>query len=252
MNALITGTTSGIGYELAKLFAKDGFDLILVSRNKVKLENQKQELEQTYGIQVTTYALDLSQVNAARLLKNEIKEPIHALVNNAGFMEYGDFVESDPVKQREMIQLQNLFLTVMTQYYLPDMVKYQYGYILNVASMAAFVGLPKASVYGAVKAYILSFTKGIHSECKHRKVKISALCPGATHTLFAKKSDAEDTNLFTGYVMDASQVAAIAYRGLQKNKVIIIPGLYNKVGHFLTKCMPYALVDKVVTKIMRK
>lgn len=252
MNALITGTTSGIGYELAKLFASDGYNLILVSRSKLKLEQQKAELEQAYNIQVQIYALDLSQPNAAKLLYNEIKDPVDALVNNAGFMEYGTFVHSDLQKQMEMIQLQNNFLTELCHYYVPEMVKHQYGSVLNVASMASFVGLENAAVYGAVKAYILSFTKGLHNECKPYKVKISALCPGATRTLFASKSDAEDTHLFTMHVMEAQSVAKTAYRGLKKNKMVIIPGVYNKLGYICTKILPNAFINKAVSYIMAR
>jgi len=250
--ALITGTTSGLGYEFAKLFAKDHYDLVLVSRNIDKLQKQKESLEKEYGIKVSIYAFDLATSGVAKTVYKVVNEKIDVLVNNAGFYEHGNFHESNLEKELEMVELHNVFLTALTGYYVQDMVKNKKGKILNVASSAAFAALPYGAVYGASKAYILSFSKALHIELKRHGISISALCPGATETEFAKKSNIESTPLFTGVVMKADKVAAIGYRGLMKNKNIIVPGWYTKGMYISSKVTPVIIVNKILLWMMRK
>jgi len=250
--ALITGTTSGLGYEFAKLFAKDHYDLVLVSRNMEKLKKQKEELQQAYGIKVSIYAFDLSVIGVAQTLYNVVNEQIDVLVNNAGFYEYGNFHEANLTKELEMVQLHNLFLTELSGYYIQDMVKRKSGKILNVASVAAFAALPYGAVYGATKAYILAFSKALHVELKRYGISVSALCPPATATQFALKANIESTPLFKGIVMEADVVAKIGYEGLMRNKNVILPGILSKGMYLSSKVVPTSLVNQVLLKIMKK
>lgn len=250
--ALITGTTSGIGYELAKYFAAKHIDLVLVSRNDAKLQAQKQELEAKYGIDVTTYAYDLSKPEAAKIVFHVVNKEIDILVNNAGFLEYGKFYEKPLDKELEMVQLHVSFLTELCGLYLPQMIARGSGHILNVASMAAFVSMPSWAVYNATKAYVLSFSKALHSEVKAYGVSVSALCPGATKTQFAKKANIENSPVFKGFVMDAKQVASIAYEGIMKHKKVIIPGIYNKLTYASIRLAPSILIDKVLEMMDKK
>lgn len=249
---LITGTTSGIGYELARVFARKQFNLVLVSRNITKLKAQKRALEDAYQSKVSIYALDLTTEDAAQKVYDQVEEAIDILVNNAGFYEYGNFHEECLDKELEMVQLHNLFLTQLTGLYVRDMVMRGNGKILNVASIAAFSALPYGAVYGATKAYVLSFSKALHVELKQHGIAVSALCPGATNTEFAHKADIESTPLFTGVVMEAKTVAEAAYAGLMKHKMIIIPGTYNRVLYGLTKITPLRLTHAILKKMMRK
>ncbi|MDF9825484.1 short-subunit dehydrogenase [Breznakia sp. PF5-3] len=249
---LITGTTSGIGYELAKIFAQQKQHLILVSRNQEKLEKQKQELEKNYDIKVSIYAFDLALPLAAKQVYEVVKEDVDILINNAGFYEYGKFHEENLEKEMEMIQLHNMFLTELTGLYVKAMVKRRSGKILNIASAAAFAALPYGAVYGATKAYVLSYSKALHLELKPYGVTVCSLCPGATQTEFARKSDIESTPLFTRFVMNAEDVAKVAYKGLMKNKNIIIPGVYNKLLYVGSKLTPVSLINWVLLKMMKK
>lgn len=250
--ALITGTTSGLGYEFARLFAQDNYNLVLVSRNIEKLKKQKEKLEKEFSIHVSVYAFDLSKPNVAKEVFETVNEQIDILVNNAGFYEYGNFHESNLGKELEMVELHNTFLTALTGYYVQGMVQRKQGKILNIASAAAFVALPYGAVYGATKSYVLSFSKALHVELKQHGVSVSALCPGATETEFAKKSDIESTPLFNGVVMKADKVAAIGYRGLMKHKTMIVPGWYTKGMYVSSKIAPVAFVNKMLVWMMRK
>ncbi len=253
---LITGPTSGIGYELAKLFAKDGYGLILVARGGDRLAPLKAELEKTYGVFVKTIEKDLSESNAPQEVFQELKTDTHSielLVNNAGFGNYGTFDQTDLETELRMIQLNIASLTHLTKLFLKGMIKNKWGRILNVASTASFQPGPLMAVYYASKAYVLSFSEALANELKGTGVTITALCPGPTRTGFQKRADIEGTRLVSGgLIMDAKRVAEEGYRGLMRGKTVVIPGLKNKAIAFSVRLTPRNLVTKIVRAIQER
>lgn len=255
MTVLITGTTSGIGYELSKLFANDGFNLVLVSRDNERLRTQKEDLKRIYGVDIYTIAKDLSEVRASEDVFLEVKNQgihIDILVNNAGFNESGSFQNTDIEKELRMIQVHITSLTHFTKLFLPGMIKNKYGKILNLGSTGSFAPCPFDAVYAATKAYVLSFSNAIRAELVGTGVTVSTLCPGATNTLFAKKANIQDTLLFKKFVMDPQKVASIAYHKFMNNKKVIITGLYNKMLVFSMFFIPDKILEKISMKLLAR
>ena len=250
---LITGPTSGIGYELAKCFARDGYGLVLVARSGDRLSLLKDEFEKKYGVFVKTIEKDLSKPDAPKEIFQELKKdahPIDILVNNAGFGNYGTFYNTDLQAELQMIQLNMTSLTHLTKLFLTDMVKNTWGRILNVASTAAFQPGPLMAVYYASKAYVLSFSEALASELEGTGVTVTALCPGPTRTDFQKRAEIEGTRLVNGgLMMDSVIVAKEGYLGLMKGKTVVIPGFKNKAIAFLVRFTPRNLVTKIVRRI---
>ena len=254
--ALVTGASAGIGYELARLFALGGYDLVLVSRDKAKLEEVAAELEATYDITGVALSKDLTVPVAPEEILQELQRhsiDIDVLVNNAGFGTHGPFHESDMEKELSMIRLNVNALAHLTRLFLPQMVDRGSGKILNVTSTAAFQPGPLMAVYYATKAFVLSFSEAIASELKGTGVTVTALCPGPTRTGFQKRAGAEHTRLAgAGLMMEASTVAKTGYRGLMKNKRVVIPGLKNRLLAALSaRFFPRGVVLKVVTVLNR-
>jgi uncharacterized protein len=252
---LITGTTCGIGYALAEIFAKNKFDIVLVSRNEEKLKKQKEYLSKNYSIKVHAFTKELSEVSAAeeifKFTKNNNLQ-IDILINNAGFNESGTFYETDIVKEINMINVHVLTLTHLTKLFLYEMIKNKSGKILNLASTGAFAPCPLDAVYCATKAYVYNFSKAVNSELKGSGVSVSAVCPGATKTEFAGKADMENTMLFKNFVMPPEKVAETAYKKLMSNKAEIIPGLYNKVLVIFMRLTPYFILNKLSILLLKK
>lgn len=244
---LITGASTGIGYELTRLFAKNGYNLVVVARNKEKLNELKKELSEKYRIKVMVVIKDLSQPTEANELYKEVSAAgieIDILVNNAAIGNGGLFHQTDIDKDVEMIGLNITLLTTLTKLFLDKMIMKRSGRILNVASTGAYLPGPCIAVYYATKAYVLSFSEAITSELKDYGISVSTLCPGATATEFAKRAGKQDFK----NAMAAKQVAKIAYNGLMKNKRIIIPGEANKIGVMLSKIIPRAISANIIGK----
>lgn len=239
---LITGASSGIGYELSKIFAMNGYDLVLVSRTKSELEILAEELADKNNIQAKAIPKDLSKNTAAQELYDEIVSSgveISVLVNNAGFALNGNFVDLSTEGQLDQLQLNISSLTILCKLFGKDMAKRGDGKILNVASIAAFQAGPFMSTYYASKAYVLSFSEGINNELKKFGVQVSVLCPGPTHTKFGERAKMKNAKILNGpWVMNAKDVAEIAYSGLMKRKRIIIPGYINNFLAFSTRLIP--------------
>ena len=251
---LITGASSGIGEELAKLYAEQGDDLFLVARDSEKLQNLKTELEEKHGITCDFLSLDLSELGAAKKVYEQAtkdKNQIGTLVNNAGFGDYGDFDEQSWKKLESMMLLNMVTLTHLTHLVLPSMKSSNYGRILNVASVAAFLPGPCMAVYYATKAYVLSFSQGISEELSDTNVSVTALCPGPTATNFGKEADAENSKLFknTEKLMTAREVAVFGADALANKKTVAIPGAKNK---FLTQVVPKILPRSAQAKAVRR
>lgn len=225
---LITGASSGIGYALAKVFAHHKYNLILVSRNAEKLNELASMLKIKYDIRVDVIAEDLSKAGAASRVFERVmnmKLTVDVLVNNAGAGVVGFFHETELNRDTEMIQLNIGTLTEMTKLFSREMLKRGKGKILNVGSTGSFAPGPFIAVYYATKAYVLSFSRAISKELKPYGVTVTALCPGAVRTNFCKTAGKRD---MPG-AMEASVVAEAAYKGLLKNKKVVIPGILNKI-----------------------
>ena len=251
---LITGASSGIGYEFAKIYAKKGYNLVITARRKNNLDRIKQELESfDTAICVDIIVLDLSKQNSAKELYEVVKQRgilIDTLINNAGFGVYGNFIETDIEKEIDMIELNIKSLVVLTKLFLKDMVSRNNGTIINVASTAAFQPGPLMSVYYASKSFVLSFTEAIRNEVRDTNVNISVLCPGPTDTEFEKSASLEESSLFTKLkVMKPEKVAIIGYKGINRNKSVIIPGILNNILITFNKIIPRALVINFVRKL---
>src|SRR5580658_11232472 len=214
---LITGASGGIGYELAKLFARDHHNLVLVARSADKLAQVATEL-QTHGVTVKTIALDLTTPPAPSFLFDQLQREgiaIDILVNNAGFGIYGEFAEMPEAEILGQIDLNIRALTELTRLFLPPMIARHNGRIMNVASTAGFQPGPLMAVYYATKAYVLSFSEAIANELRGSGVTVTCFCPGATHTGFARRAGMEKSRLFQKLgATSAEKVAEDGYRAV--------------------------------------
>jgi len=254
--ALITGASGGIGYEFAKLFAKDKYNLVLVARSQKKLSEISGEFQNKFGISVKIIAKDLSVQNAPEEVFSELQGAgikVDVLINNAGFATYGFFAETDLEEQLQMIQLNVVALTHLTKLFLKEMVQQKDGKILNVASTAAFQPGPLMAVYYATKAYVLSFSEAIANELEGSGVTVTALCPGATESGFQARANMEESKLFSGQkIMDAATVAQIGYRGLMKGQRVVVPGLKNQILSLSVRFIPRNLVTKIARSMQER
>ncbi len=254
--ALITGASSGIGMELARVHASKGGDLVLVARNKAKLDELKSELEAQYKVSVYTIGKDLSAINSAQEVYNETTRQniqIDYLINNAGFGDFGMFVETDWNKEHQMINLNITTLTQFTKLYLQDMVKRRNGKIMNVASTAAFQPGPTMAVYFATKAFVLSFSEAINNEVSDKGVTVTTLCPGATESGFMDAAAMKESSLFKGKKLPSSkEVAAYGYAAMMKGKTVAIHGLMNYIMANSVRFVPRAWVVLISRKLMEK
>src|SRR5271163_3897825 len=224
--ALITGASFGIGLELARIFAREGYNLVLVARTADKLRQLASELEKAHGTRSLILAVDLSEPGAAAYVLDQTTRAgidVDVLVNNAGFGQYGPFAENDLEECLRQIQLNITTLTHLTRLYLPEMIKRASsekttGRILNVASTAAFQAGPLMAVYYATKAYVLHFSEAIANELEGTGVTVTCLCPGPTSTEFQKRAKLEGIRLTKFGTMDAHTVAEDGYRVLIAGK----------------------------------
>lgn len=245
---LITGATTGIGYELAKLYAKDGYNLLLIARNIDNLEKVRDEVS-LYNINVDILAVDLAVDNSCEKVFNFVDEKnltVDILINNAGVGSFGYLSETEMKKELSLIDLNIKSLTEMTKHFLPRMIESDYGSIINVSSTAAFCAGPKMAVYYASKAYVLSFTEALYEEVKGTNIKVSCLCPGAVDTGFQNKAGIKKSKSAKNNLMSVSKVANLAYRDFNKGKLIIIPGAKNKVLVIMNKFMPRFISRRVI------
>jgi short-subunit dehydrogenase len=253
--ALITGATSGIGYELTKLFARDGFDLAIVARDTSRLDKIADELRRNANVAVTVIPKDLSQATAAEEIYRDLQSKgieIDILVNNAGFNVYGPFGETNTRKELQMMQVHMVTLTHLTKLFLPGMLKRKFGKILNLASTASFTPGPGNAVYCATKAYVLSFSEAIAEELRGTGVSVTALCPGPTKTEFAERADMADTKIFRGRLSSAAEVARAGYRALMRGRTTVVVGRNNKLLVFSLRFSPRSLVAKIAKSILSR
>jgi uncharacterized protein len=253
--ALITGASGGIGYELALLFARDGYDCILVARSQDKLKALAERLESEHRVKTLVLAKDLSKASAVDEIYEEVTAAsmhVDVLVNNAGFPVFGPFNETDLQVELEMLQVNVIALTALTKLFLKAMVERRAGRILNLASTAAFLPGPLMAVYYASKAYVLSFSQALSNELRGTGVTVTALSPGPTRTGFQKRGVMEDSRLVQGQIADAASVALAGYRGLMAGKTIVIPGFSNKMIPWVVRLSPRGVVTRVVRRMQER
>jgi short-subunit dehydrogenase len=252
---LITGASGGIGYEFAKLFARDHHHLVLVARGADKLAQIATEL-QAHGVTVKTIALDLAAPPAPRFLFDQLQREgviVDILINNAGFGTFGEFAQIPEDEILGQIDLNIRALTELTRLFLPAMVKCRSGRIMNVASTAAFQPGPLMAVYYATKAYVLSFSEAIANELRHSGVTVTCFCPGATHTDFAKRAGMENSRLFKQFgAMSAEKVALEGYRAVMEGRTLAISGVHNWVVAQSNRFAPRKMVTAVSRWVAEK
>jgi hypothetical protein len=237
--ALITGASTGIGRELAFIAADNGYDPVLVARTAGALETVATEIQRKTSRKVHVFPVDLSEPNAARTLIDVITNAevtVDVLINNAGFGLVGKLWELPDDQQMQMVQLNIGALTQLTRLCLPGMVERRNGYILNLASTAAFQPGPLMAVYYASKAYVLSFSEAVHNEVKEYGVKVCCLCPGPTLTEFMNRAGMTNAKLFqSGGVMGAAEVAQTGWDAMRAGRSLVVPGALNATMAFLTR-----------------
>ena len=250
--ALITGASSGIGLELAHLFARDGYRLVLVARSRGALRELGDDLQSRYSVTVRISPKDLAHPAAPTELYQELQEAgivLDVLVNNAGFGGGGAFLSTDWTNEAEMMQVNMVALTHLTKLFLPQ-IRAREGKLLNVASTAAFQPGPFMAVYYASKAYVLHFTEALAEELRGTGVTVTCLCPGPVKTNFQKRAHLGDTKLATSpLLVDVREVARVAYEGMKQGKRVVIPGWKNRFGVQMLRLSPREMVTKVVRKV---
>ncbi len=250
--ALVTGATSGIGYELAKLFAQNGYNIIAVARTQKDLQKVATEFS-SYGVNVEMIAKDLFEENAATELYNEVKSrgiEVEVLVNDAGQGVYGLFADTDLEDQVRIIHLNVVSLTRLTYHFLRDMKARNSGKILQVASVVSELPAPYQAVYGGTKAYVLNFTEALINEVKDTNITITALQPGATDTDFFNKAGAQDSKIVQdkSKLADPAKVAKDGYDALMKGDDKVVSGFKNKAQIAMANITPDTMLANQMEK----
>ena len=253
--ALITGASSGIGYEFARLFSENGNNLVLVALGKERLLEIKKEITEKTGVSVCIIEKDLTVAGAAEDVFNEVTGQgisIDYLINNAGIGDFGHFSECNWAKQEKMILLNIMAVAHLTRLFLPELIKKCGGRILNVASTSAFQPGPTMSVYFASKAFVLSFSEAIANELKDKGITVTALCPGSTETNFHAVVMGDASLLKQRKKSSPAEVAAFGYESMMKGKTVAIPGFKNKFMSFAIRFLPRSVVTNAARRIQEK
>lgn len=254
--ALITGASSGIGYEFAKIFAREHYNLILSARSEDKLLQLKKEILEKYNVDIIIIPKDLSNPNEADELYWEIKKKnlsVDILINNAGFGTYGKFTQANLTKEIEMINLNIVSLVKLTYLFLQEMKLNGKGNIINVASTAAFQPGPLMSVYYATKSFVLSFSEAIANELKGSGIKVTALCPGPTESGFQAAAKITQSKLVKGRRLPSSkEVAEYGFDVMRSGKIVAVHGVINRIMTKLVKFLPRKLIVSIVRFIQEE
>jgi uncharacterized protein len=252
--ALVTGSSSGIGLELAKILAKNGYDLLLCARSEKKLQEIAQNLKNQHGAIVDVVSMDLSLPGSAKALYQTVKDKsdkIDILINNAGFGLNGSFSDLALEKWQEMMYLNVVTLMELSYYFANDMkARYCDGRIMNISSVAAFQSCPWFAVYGASKAFVLSFSEALRYELAPHGISVTAVCPGATATPFHQIANSE--NIALNFRFDkVEDVAQTAYSAMMARKGTVVTGFMNKPLPFFVRLAPRALVASIAGNLAK-
>lgn len=253
--ALVTGASQGIGLELARCFAKDHINLVLVARSADRLQALAEAWQAEHGIQVRAIAADLTQENAADRLHQQLQDAgirVTYLVNNAGVGLYGRYPATSMQAEHQMIVLNCLALTRLTKLFLPDMLEQKHGRILNLASTAAFQPGPYQAVYFATKAYVLSYSEAIAEDLSGSGVTVTALCPGLTASGFVERAGMGQSGFAQrSAIASAEAVAAKGYRAMHAGRRVVVPGVLNWILTQTPRLTPRWMVTSIVAAMMR-
>jgi len=248
--ALITGASSGIGWEYAKVFAEEGYDVIITARRIERLNDLKQKLEEKYDVQVHSIAADLTQVEVPEGIIKDIHAKnlvIDVLVNNAGFGDGGFFKDSDLQHMTDMVQVNITALMQLTHLILPSMIKRGHGRIINISSMAGFVPGPMNSVYYASKAFVLSFSEALANELKGTGVFVTCQCPGPVKSEFQSVAyDQEKEKTLSQNIPTAGETARFGFNAMKRNKLIAITGWFNHLVPIMVRILPRFMIRNMV------
>jgi len=250
--ALITGASAGIGAELARVFAANKHDLVLVARRRDALEALAGQLEGKHGISATVIVDDLGDPEAPERIFAAVRAAridVDVLVNNAGFGLGGEFSETPIEREMTMVQVNVTALMQLTKLFVASMLQRRRGYVLNVASTAAFFPGPMMSVYYATKAFVLSFSQALAEELSSSGIVVSCLCPGPTETEFASIAQVSKAKLFDGNIADAREVAEFGYRAMMAGERVAIQGARNKLLVQAQRFVPRSLIARAVKKL---
>lgn len=252
--ALITGASGGIGLELARLFAKDGYNLVLAARSADLLERNAAGLAKEFRVSALAIACDLTRAGAGTELVKTLDGrgiAIDVLVNNAGYGVAGPFTDNDLSEQLGMVDLNMRALVELTALLWPRIASSGQGGVLNVASLGAFAPGPFMAVYCATKAFVLSFTEALWDEARGTKVHVTCLCPGPTATGFSARSRTETTRMFRSGVLSSRRVARVGYRAFRHNRRTVVVGIVNSLMAWSTGFSPRGLVLRLSRRIIQ-
>lgn len=250
--ALITGASSGIGREFAKLLAKDGYNLVIVARGREALEKVREQIQEHHDVNIKIFDKDLSKLENINFIHDELKRQkcdIDILVNGAGFGDYGKFQDMPWERELGMMGVNMVAVVYLTKLFLPGMIARGNGKILNIASTAAFQPGPLMAVYYATKAFVLHFSEAIGNELRGTGVTVTTLCPGPTATHFQSVAGIKNSRFIRNKLPSASEVAKFGYRALSKGKTTVIYGYYNRLLIFFARFLPRRFVIKIMRYI---
>lgn len=254
--ALITGASSGFGVEFARLFARDGFDLVLVARSGPKMQALADELQAAHAITATVIAKDLSPAGACAELVADLRErgiKVDALVNNAGFAQYGPFAQADHGELDQMLSVNVVALTDLTRALLPGMVERHRGRIVNLGSIGSFTPAPMTAAYAATKAYVLSLSLALTEELKGTGVTVTALCPGPSETGFQARAEMADSKLIAGRKLDpAEKVVRAGYAAMNRGRPYVVTGTTSKMFAFASRFLPRTASARIAGNSQQK
>ena len=253
--ALITGASSGIGAALSHCFAADSYDVILAARGVAKMEALGTELSQKHAVKVEVIGVDLEVADGAHRLFGEVKRhglTLDALVNNAGYAIYQEFKDCDLDAELKLMQINMATLVALTRLFLPDLLARKGG-VLNVASLAAFQPGPMWAVYGATKAFVLSFSEALAEELSHDGVTVTALCPGITASGFEDRAGAQNSALVKGKRLPtADDVARVGYAAFRQGRRVVVPGVINRILEESVRFAPRRVASAVAAWMLRR
>lgn len=247
---LITGASSGIGYELAISYAKRHYNLIIIGRNKEALATLAESCQQQYQVTVHTIVQDLTQENAAKIVFEQLKTQnfkIEILINNAGVGLWGNYIDADPAAEHQLVQLHISFLLAFTRLILQQMRTRRSGKIINIGSVYCYTPVPKQSVYAASKAFLASFSDALRIEVAPYDIEVCLVCPGITHTKFRSRAHIDEKK--TWWALEASEVAEQIVEGAQKGSRYIVPGLFNKIYISIGKHLSTRIIEWLIYSV---
>lgn len=252
---MVTGASSGLGREFARLAAADGHDVVLVARRRERLQELAAALTAAHGVRAVVVAADLAEHAAAQAIMEQVEAAglaVDILINNAGFGSHCPFAQAGLARETEMVDVNVRAVVELTRRVLPGMLGRKSGHILNVASVASFVPGPYMATYYASKAFVLSFSEALAAELRGTGVTVTASCPGPTATEFGSVARSDRTNLFRARAADAATVARHGYRAMLRGKVVAVPGFANKLTTLLVRVGSRAAVRRVAAWINEK